>query len=355
MRLIRLTIINMKRNIKNPLMLLMSLVMPIIVLFGMFSPYSSSSHSRIGIINNDTSKYSSDLVEKLEEKYKIEHFEGKVEDSFDNLRDNKVGAIYVIESDFEKLLKQGEAPEVKCYKVEDTKGTIMVDDIINSHVNSILQEGVNKGLSDNYVETMIKDDGIDDKNDYIIVLMMISYFMMIGGSIITEDIIRLKTQKVLKRTIATGNSDKEILGGLFLSIFILQAFLSSLAFVISTKFLNVGNYDVGNAIYVLTLSSLISTSVVVVVTRWVKNSTLANLATVVFGLITFGIAMLGMAMNAFENIPGIITKLSLVSPFYWLIEIAMNGKILVPTIIIILMSAVFFTAGSFKLREFVKE
>ena len=65
--------------------------------------------------------------------------------------------------------------------------------------------------------------------------------------------------------------------------------------------------------------------------------------------------MLSSKFAEFENVPEIVNKISLVSPFTWLLKIIETGNALVPTIVIILMSAVFFTAGSFKLRDFVKD
>ena len=65
--------------------------------------------------------------------------------------------------------------------------------------------------------------------------------------------------------------------------------------------------------------------------------------------------MIGSSLMDISNVPEIITKLTLISPFYWLMQIADEGQILVGIVVLILTSAVFFTAGSFRLRDFVKE
>lgn len=57
----------------------------------------------------------------------------------------------------------------------------------------------------------------------------------------------------------------------------------------------------------------------------------------------------------YKNIPVSLSRMSIISPFTWLLKIINTNEIIVPTLIIVLMSLVFFTAGSFRLRQFVKE
>ena len=114
-------------------------------------------------------------------------------------------------------------------------------------------------------------------------------------------------------------------------------------------------YNILSTILVIVLCSLISTTIVVCVTRWLKNPIITSLATVIFGLLCFGISMVSMNLDSFENVPKIIEKLSIISPFTWMIKIAQNNQYIVPSIVIIFMSLVFFTAGSFRLRDYAKE
>ena len=327
MRLIRVIFINMKRHIKNPLMWAISFLLPMIVLVGMAKAPDDMSGGHIGVICNDNSAYSQELVNELESKYTIKEYEGTPEDNYSELRKNNVGAIYVIENGFGEILKSGRTPEVKVYKTEEEIGSVIGDEIIENYINNKLEEEVKEGLSTNYIETIIEDDIVEDDSQFIMTLMMICYFMMIGGSVITEDIIKLRNQKVLKRTISTANKDYEILGGIFLSIFFLQAILSTIAFLITSKIVGLHSYNIISTI----------------------------LATVIFGLLCFGISMVSMNLDSFENVPKIIEKLSIISPFTWMIKIAQNNQYIVPSIVIIFMSLVFFTAGSFRLRDYARE
>lgn len=359
MQLIRLVLINIKRQLKNPFMVVMTAIAPIFIImsiYGMVFTNTDDNEVRgnIGVIDKSNSEYSSNIIAKLNEKYSVDILNGEMSDNINLIRDNKLGGIYVIEKNFKEILESGSVPKIKFYVKEKTNGTIMSENIITDYINSILQEDISKGLSTNAIETIIKENDITDKSEYRMIISMLCYFMMIGGSIITEEIINLKDQNVLKRAVSTGNSDRIILGSLFLSTFIIQGLLSSIAFSILIFLLGISNYNVMQGIFVIFLGSLITTSIILAVTRWIKNKTLASLFLVVFGLISFGIGIVSSQMESLENVPIILTRISAFSPFTWLIKILDTGEIIIPSFIIILMAIVFFTAGSFRLREFVK-
>lgn len=356
MRLIRLTIINLKRVLKNPAIFFMSLLLPMVVLFGVVGPMSQeNSLGKIGIINKSPSKYSEEIIDNLSEKYEVENLEGNIEDSYDRLRDKKLAVIYVLDENFEDNINMGRTPKIKAYSVESGMGSIIAENIITESINKFLEEHLNIGLSKNSVEAIIVDNNKNNTSDFYMTVLMICYFMLIGGSILTDDIIKLRTQKVLKRTISTGNSDKTILGSLYLSAFVLQSLMSSITLFISIKLFKIENYNFFNGILTIILCSLMTTATIVAATRWLKNQTIASLAVVIFGLVSFGLGIIGNVLREFVNVPDYLVYLSIISPFSWLGKIINNESIVLPIIIIILMSAVLFTAGSFKLRDYVKE
>lgn len=355
MRLIRLTLINIKRHLKNPLMLIITFLTPIVMIVFLNKDGSSDSIGSIGIMDNSKSQYSSELTEKLSEKYGIYVVDGTIEDNMNLIRDNKVGAIYVIESNFKEALDNNEIPKVKSYKSQSTSGSIMAEDIITTYINGKLQDNISNGLSSNSIVSVIHEEDVVDNKDYTLTIVMICYLMMIGGSIITDDVIKLKAQKVLRRTISTANRDIEVLGGLFLATFILQGVLSSLALIILQLILRIPNCNLPQGILIIFLGSMFTTSIIVAATRWIKNQQLARLFIVIYGLISFAIAMFSLELNAFTNIPSIIEKISIISPFTWFLRIINNGEVFVPIMITFLMSAAFLTAGSFRLRDFAKE
>ena len=358
MRLIRLTLINMKRQLRNPVLLLMGLVVPVFMLmfiFGDRTDDGSKIIGSIGIIEKSNSAYSAELIEELSQRYKISIISGDTEDIRKQIMDNKVTVVYEIGEDFKEALEKGEIPTVKCYRTEATVGTIIADDIIRTYINDLAREGVSEGLSTNIITTEIKNSSEEKKGNYTTMVLMICYFMMMGGSIIAEDLLKLKSQKVLRRTISTGNTDKEVLGGIFISAFLIQGILGTIGFMISKLLLNMGDCNMFLVVLVIFLGSLTATAVVAAATRWIKNPAMASLSVVVFGLLAFGAGMFGSTASSFDNIPEAIIRVSAISPFTWLYKIMDTGEVITPTIVIILMALVFFTAGSFRLREFAKE
>lgn len=356
MGLIRLTFINIKRQLKNPFVIIITLLMTVALLLIINGGKGEDGDKigTIGIVDKSNSIYSQEVISELEESYNIT-FTGEAEDNLNLIRDNKVGAIYVIDSNFSEIIESGNMPEVECYSNGTGNGTILADEIIKSYINKIVQENISEGLSTRSIRTIINNEKIPDKSSYIMIVLMLCYFMMIGGSIISEEIIKLKEQNVLRRTIATANSDRVILGSLFMSSFIIQGVLCSLGLLILIAVLKPENVNIGQGILAVVLGSLITTSLIVAVTRWIKNKKLASLAIVVIGLIAFVASMMQWGMDSVENVPIFIEGLSIISPFTWLLRIVDTGSILMPSLVIILMSAVFFTAGSFKLRDFVKD
>lgn len=354
MRLVRLVLINIRRQLKNPAMLGMTLIFPIVMLL-IINSGGLSEGGNIGIIDKSNTKYSNEIIERLSEKYSIDKLEGSAEDNYNLLRENKLGVIYVIDSDLKESLDKGEVPKIKGYRTEATSGVIMAEDIITKYISNILKEEVSRGLSENSTIAVINDEEVPKKDNYKMTVLMICYFMMIGGSIITGEVIKLKQEKVLRRTIATGNSDITILGSIFVSSFIIQGILSTAAFIILTFLLKIPKENIPQGILIIFLGSLITTAIIVAVSRWIKNVTLASLATVIIGITSFGIGFFGAELDSFENIPTIITRISVLSPFTWLLKIINTNEIIIPVLIILLMSIAFLTAGSFRLREFVKE
>lgn len=355
MRLIRLILINMKRQLKNPVILLITLIFPIVIILIINYGGLNSELKSIGIIDKSNSNYSTEIIKKLNEEYSMSILNGEVEDNFNLLRENKLRAIYVIDYNFKYLLDNGKYPKIKCYKNEATSELIMAEDIITSYICKVVLEKVSgRSITKPTVEVIINDK-VESKDNYKITISIICYFMMIGSSVIAGEVIKLRNQKVLKRTISTSNTDINILGSLFISSFIIQGTLSSLVFIILTFLLKIPSAKIPQGVLIIFLGSLIITSIILAITRWIKNVILATMSTVTFGMLDFGVGILGSGVDKFENVPEIITRISIISPFTWLFKIMDTGKVIIPILIIFLMSIMFFTAGSFRLREFVKE
>lgn len=354
MRLMQLTIVQMKQYLKNSMILIMGLIFPTLLLLGIFG-FKHGSDEKVGVINNDKSEISIKLIDKLSEEYNVNEYKGALEDNMRYLRDNEVGAIYVIDEEFSQMLQYRKIPKISAYKKEEQAGAIKAENIIETFGKGNLEEKTEMGLSNNYIETIIEKEEESDKDNFLASLLMICYFMLLDSSFIIDNILKQKASKVLRRSIVTPNSDRRILGGIFGASFLIQGILSSLAFVIVNGVLSFKNVNIPLSFFVIMLCSLVCTSIVIASTRWLKNPALASFAVMMIAIASMGLAMMGSGLMDVSNVPEILTKLSLISPFYWLMQIADEGEILVGILVLILTSAVFFTAGSFRLRDFIKE
>ncbi|MDS0526997.1 ABC transporter permease [Clostridium sp. SHJSY1] len=356
MGLIRITLINMKRYLKNPLIVLMSCILPAVMIIGISKASdSSSSNKTIGIIDSDKSEYSEELVKSLSDDYKVLTLNGEAEENFNSLKNSDIGALYVIGDKFEDNIKDKIQPKIKAYKIQNETGSIIAEVKIEDFIKEKFENNLESGLGDKSISTKIEKIENEDNTEFNMITLMTCYFMLIGGSIIAQDIVKLKVWKVLKRTIVTPNSDKKILGGMFLATFIIQSVLSSVAFVVASKVTSLPTQNLMLAIWVITLSSLITTSLVIATTRWTKKPEIANLIIITLGILSFFIAIFNMNLIDFSNVPPVIKRLAVISPFYWFVEILNSTNIIKATTVIVLISIVFFTCGSFRLRDFVKE
>lgn len=353
MRLLELTFVNLKRYIKNPIILIIIFILPIAAMISIFSS-DENKYKTIEIINNDKSLLSQELIDELSKDFNITIIDGDVENYFDGLRENKFGAIYVIEKGFAEKIENKEVPKIKAYIKEEVNGLLVAQNTIDEFIKENIKDEIKEGLSTNYIETVVKYEN-SSKEENAMTIVMICYFILLGSSIISDDIVKLKKQKVLKRTIATGNSDMCILGSMLLAAFIVQSILSVVALIFISKFADINDLSIINAIIAIVLTSLLSTALIIFSSRWIKNPQMISFISVIYGIFSFGFGMVSIDFNSFTNISIIVEGIAIMSPFYWINKISLDGEYIIPIIVVVLMSLAFFTAGSFKLRDLIKE
>lgn len=189
----------------------------------------------------------------------------------------------------------------------------------------------------------------------IISVMMICYFIILSNSNIVTDILKLRENKILKRIIGTPNKNYEIIGSMFLAIFILQFISSCLILFIINILFSLNTLEISNIFLVLILNNLFSTAVAIVGTRWLKEKGASEII-VLYGLVNFILGIIFVVSDLVGmELPAIINKIAMISPFYWFGNILSSKDIMLSSLIVIIITICFFTAGSFKLREFIKE
>lgn len=355
MRLLNLTFINIKRYLKNPMNILFMFCLPLVVMFCIYNFGGSGNVGSIGVVNNDKGILGEELIAELNENYYVNIYEGSIDEALEELKKNEIGELYVLGEEFSETIKSGKKPVVENYKVTSEVGGILALGKVDSFINEKVKEKIAPGLENSLIKSEVIRKEKNDVEQYKMTVLMICYFLFIGGTTLIEDMIKLKNQKILRRSITTANKDYEILGGMFFAMFTMQAVLSSSAFLSVIFICKISLPSIWVPILLICLTSFIGTSVILVSVRWIKNPSLATMGCVIYSLISFALAMVSMNLMDFEGTPQIVSNISKLFPFHWMVNILETGEVLMGTIILILMGLCFFTAGCFRLRDYVKD
>ena len=352
MGLIDLTIVNLKRFLKNHLVLVMTFLLPLVTLIGINYEESKVEKPDIIIVDKDQSNKSEELIDKIKKIANVEIKKGNSKKYYDKVEKEDYLAIYEISKGFESNIKDSKYSTIKRYAIKDSTSLQLINDTIDNYIKTQVLD--NQGIKYNYKsETEITDIN-EEKDMSLMNILMLCYFMSICSSSISQDIIKMKQQNILKRSLTTANSDRKILGGIFLSVFILEMIAYNIIMVITKYCLNVPGINLGLSILAITLSAFVTTAMIIFFTRYIKNPSISSFVIAGLGIAFFILAMCNSVIGQFENVPSLLSIISVFSPLYWVANIINGTKVIFSSIIIILMTLAFFTAGSFRLREYVK-
>lgn len=342
MNFIYLTLINIKRYFRNPIHIIATFLTPILMIIPIKMGNENTIYS-VGIIDKDESLSSKLLIEKINNVYDTKICTKDLEDNISYIKKNELGALIVIESDFEEKIKNGKTPIIKEYKSEDAKAVLTLENIIKTFI-----KGETKNIK---IKTIIENT--EDYSGKILVLLL-CYMLLIMSSFITRDMIEMKTSKVMKRNVSTINSDKEIIGSILFSAFILHVTSIIFSLIIGKLVFKIPNIFMGKAILSVILMGIFAIALSMAVSRWVNNYGIGNVITLMVALVSLALGITAFLGETYITFPDIFLTFQVISPIYWVNEIISNGMIFKGTLIILLMSLVLFTLGDFKLKDFIE-
>lgn len=342
MNFIYLTLINIKRYFRNPIHIIATFLTPILMIIPIKMGNENTIYS-VGIIDKDESLSSKLLIEKINNVYDTKICTKNLEDNISYIKKNELGALIVIESDFEKKIKNGKTPIIKEYKSVDAKGVLTLENIIKTFI-----KGETKNIN---IKTIIEDT--EDDSGKVLVLLL-CYMLLIMSSFITRDMIEMKTSKVMKRNVSTINSDKEIIGSILFSAFILHVTSIIFSLIIGKVVFKIPNIFMGKAILSVILMGIFAIALSMAVSRWINNCGVGNVITLMVALVSLALGITAFLGETYITFPDIFLTFQVISPIYWVNEIISNGMLFNGTLIILLMSLVLFTLGDFKLKDFME-
>lgn len=364
MKVIRYAFIHFKRMVKSPVVIGVMLLMPTVVLgiIGYsFRKETAHETSNVAFVVEDRGEYGHKFLEKIEANGNKSIYSSK-NIALESLKKNQVLAVYIIHENFTEEINKGIKPEIQSYKREEGNGTSFIEATMEEELIKLTKGKLlsNKGVINEgeEINTTIKvrEETIQGKNQmlYMIVLMLTNFILFSAASVGTE-LISMKKQKVLFRAITTSNTGYEIMGGLYLGFFLVQAIIYTAVLFIQQAILGFSFEGLLPILLInILLTVLISISIGLTVTRMVENEGVATLIIYLFGIITTFVSM-GATIMAGDNMPQIIKSIGKFTPQYWVINSMNTGTLFPNAIILILMAAAVFTAGSFRIRSFVNK
>jgi len=357
MKLIKLIIMQFKLNLKNMKLLGMLFLMPIVILFLMNVVLANDDSSNLNALvytnsNNQT------LVEKIFENETINiKITDNLETALEDLKDNKVDAVYEIDGNLETLINNNQENIIKMYILQENYSLTTINDNVSKIIKEIQKENflnnhnINEDILTNTLITYEITGNESFLDQFNMSAIMIVYFMFLSSSEVAKYLQKLKQNKVLKRLLTTDNSNLEIISTFALSFFFLQVILTTAALLIFHLMFPMEIVELVSTIISISLMSLVSLAISILGIRLFKREEMLTSFMTLVTVVLFALGLMGVLAEIFE-LPVILIHLSKLSPFYWAMDIVNNQNYFINSIVILLMGGIVLTAGSINLKQF---
>jgi len=338
------------------------MLMPLIVITGLnyFSlKDKDTSTVKVAICIEDKGSYGEQLVKELKITSSV-YYHNK-DKALESLKKNDVIAVYEIPADFTDKIKEGNKPEVIGYKNKDGNGTAPIEGDINKWINEKCKENIlinnkiikdEKEITKGTIKTVVEGAKKGMDQGMLMTVIMLLNFIIFSALGVGTELLTLKKQKILARAITTANRGWEIIGSVYLAQFFAQVIVYSLIFIVQQC---IFGYSLSNFYIVLiniALMSLVSISLGVFVTRICENEGVASLIINIIASSTTFLSIAGMLSDTHKT-SWIVENLTKFAPQYWAMK-SIDSSVLFPNgIILVLMAIALFTAGNFRVRNFV--
>lgn len=363
MKILRLALIYYKRLIKDTNNLMVMLLMPLVVIFGVYyitTDKVSMTNIDVAFSIEDRGEYSEEMLSKLKLSKAV--FYNERSKAMELLEKNDVIAVYVIPDYFTEDIKAGKKPEIQSYKKDDGNATLPVEISINDYVNKkvkeqlLLKHGIisdKDQLYDLTAKTNIEAYKKKMGSELSLALLMIIYFIILSSNNLGTELLNLKQQKILSRALTTANKGYEIVGSIFLAMFFLQVSINLLVLILGKYLIGYALVDMDIIIANIALASMISISLGLFVTRIFKNPGVASMVLTILSVVSIMLSSLALSGDGIRKMPWILHNLAKFTPQYWLLDSIEKASLFPNSLVLLLMTLALFTAGNYKLRDYV--
>ncbi|PFJ51505.1 ABC transporter permease [Bacillus thuringiensis] len=360
-----ITLNNLKRIFKRKSNIIFMLVVPIVLTIALVTGSAKNSIYKVGIVDNDNTKFTEIFKQKLSEKCKI--VEISKDEISDKIINNKVDYVAFIDKGFTQSMIEGKDETIKTYAIKETDITTPIKLYIKSFVSS----AVNVGKASNGEEAKFYKgmDYYKDGNFKVKYLsldstaensqraekslgylaMGILFLLTLAPTLILKD----KETGVYERLLASPIKKKNYMFQNVLSFLLLSIIQIYIVLTILIKGLKI---DYGpsffNIFVICFFFSITAVSLGVAISNMAKNGKQAN---TIISLVNIPMLMLGGCFWPSDVMPDLLQKIGNLLPTTWLLkagERVVNGNSLSSVtnelLYMLIFAVIFFLIASFK-------
>lgn len=334
--------------------------------------YSSSGAAitKVGLINNDNSTISSDMINYLEETKKFKFENIKEEEVENKVANQEVDLVLEIPYGFTESIYNSNVKELKIETIRGMDVTAWIESYLNYYIKNmrdiaVASEGnreVFNKIYDNFKNSELVLTKEKLKDEYVgktVTQQGIGFFILfilIGCTSITKLILKEKNIKTYQRICSSPVTSREyVLGNVLANIIIILVQISLLLFG-AFRMLEINiHMPVWSLFIILMLFGLAAIGIGMVIVSFSKSSSEAgNLST----LIITPTCMLGGCFWPLSFMPDSLKKISSFTPQKWVMEAIISiqsGKtindVAINLAILVVFALVFFAIAAFKMKS----
>lgn len=287
---------------------------------------------------------------------------GELDEALEELKHYRLLSVVEAPPDFEEVLSRGEKPKIRLYKVDEGNVTVTQEQAVEAEINAILRE-VRLApyttdpalLKADLIETEVAAPPDTATMEETMPILMLMFFMSFVMSPISEQLIRLRRDRIFERLLSTANSGMAIMGSLFLAYAILQMFFFGLGYLAMTEIFGFTSANVPVTLLYILLMGVVNISLSLFLTRWIRSEQFVSAIASLLSVLLFFLYMISIMPFANQAMTDVLAKVNLFSPFYWAASGVEKGVLFPNLPILILIILVLFTAGSLRVRSYAMD
>lgn len=318
---------------------------------------SETYNGKIAVINLDSGSYGNKLIKEL----KIDKIYKNRTEALEDLKNNKYTAVYELPANFSTRINGKLEPVVNVYKLHDGNINRELENRLKNSIKEIMKVNIleknkvvkgKEELEKSIIHVDYKEMNKPIGEDKSFPALNIMYLMIIHSTLFGKDLINLKKGKILERVSSTANYGYRILGGIYVSMVVVQSAASIGSLLLINLIFKYGFQSFAFEVLNIILISMISIATAIMASRMSEQFQIGTLIVVLINLGMFTIYFIGIKESGKFALAEILMKFT---PFYWAMDSIKNLRIFPNTIILMLIALTFFTAGSVKYSTIAKD